>query len=124
MEKQNYDFFLFTKLAQANGLIKEELEYDLQFEDLESLYNEYDNSIYNTGIKGAYECIEDYISAKLEKKENERREKEAKGFQEDIISNFIEFYTSDEKERGEMKEVMNVFIDEETDWEWISEFLN
>lgn len=123
MEKQNYDFFLFTKLAQANGLVKEELEYDYQFEDLESLYNEYDNSIYNTGMKGAYECIQDYILAKLEKKEKERREKKVKGFQEDILCNFIEYYTSDEDERLSMKASAFDYVDEGEDWTWIKELL-
>lgn len=48
----------------------------------------------------------------------------AKWLQADIISNFIEFYSSDDAEREAMKSVMDTFIDEESDWEWISEFLN
>ena len=60
----------------------------------------------------------------MEKQIINSKEFEAKSMQADIISNFIDFYSSDEEEREAMKSVMNTFIDEETDWEWISEFLN
>ena len=64
MEKQNYDFFLFTKLIQANRIISEDLEYDLQFEDLEGLYWEYVNSKFNVSSKGAYDCMLNFIGYK------------------------------------------------------------
>ena len=60
----------------------------------------------------------------MEKQIINSEEFRAKWMQQDIISNFIDFYSSDEEERDAMKSVMNLFIDEESDWEWISEFLN
>lgn len=60
----------------------------------------------------------------MEKQIVNSKEFEAKSMQADIISNFIDFYSSDEEERDAMKSVMNTFIDEESDWEWISEFIN
>ena len=60
----------------------------------------------------------------MEKKIIDSEEFRAKWLQADIISNFIEFYSSDDAEREAMKSVMDTFIDEENDWEWISEYLN
>lgn len=62
-------------------------------------------------------------NSKMENQIINSEEWRAKWIQADIISNFIDFYSSDNAEREAMKSVMDTFINEENDWEWISEFL-
>lgn len=66
----NYRFFLFSKLFDA--MIGIEYEYDLMFEDLQILFEEYDTSSYNDSNESEYECIveffkdnADYVKSKI-----------------------------------------------------------
>jgi len=61
-----YSFFLFTKLhdvilGKSLGLALGELTYDLQYEELISMYNAYDTSKFNNPKFGEYECMLDYL---------------------------------------------------------------
>jgi hypothetical protein len=60
--KYDYDFFLFTQLAYAQGKIDSELEYDYAFGDIITLYESFLESKYNVGTEGLYECIVDYLN--------------------------------------------------------------
>jgi hypothetical protein len=60
----NYRFFLFSKLFDA--MIGIEYEYDLMFDDLQMLFEEYDISSYNDPNKGEYECIVKFFKDNLE----------------------------------------------------------
>lgn len=116
MEKQNYDFFLFENLIKESGLIANlvDLEYDYQFEMLESLYDEYDNSRFNSDKKGAYDCIKDFIDHKL-------REKEKKSYQQYIIHLFIANYTSDPRESAIMRTSAHDYVHSEVDFHLIKD---
>ena len=59
--KYNYEFFLFTQLAFAYDCADKELEYDLVFGDLITMYEDYLESGYDDGYKNLYECYEDYF---------------------------------------------------------------
>jgi hypothetical protein len=55
-----YSFFLFTKLHDVI-LGKSSETYDIQYEELVSMYNAYDISKYNNPKFGEYECMLDYL---------------------------------------------------------------
>jgi hypothetical protein len=60
----NYRFFLFSKLFDV--IISIEYEYDLMFEDLQILFEEYDTSSYNDSNESEYECIVKFFKHNLE----------------------------------------------------------
>jgi len=60
----NYSFFLFSKLYDAT--YPNELPYDQLFVDLQELYLDYQESIYNDPDKGEYECIVDFLNSHKE----------------------------------------------------------
>ena len=59
--KYDYDFFLFSQLAMANGAVNNNEPYDFLFGDIIELYEDFLTSGSNDGYKGLYECIEHYF---------------------------------------------------------------
>lgn len=59
---QDYNFYLFTKLYDV--IIGEESEYDLMFDHLVDLYQEYEISHFNDGRLPEYECIVNFLTYK------------------------------------------------------------
>ena len=57
-----YSFFLFTKLYEVVNGISDE-PYDIQYEGIIHLYNEYEASTYNNGNKSEYECILSFLDS-------------------------------------------------------------
>ena len=59
--KHDYDFFLFCQLAYAYRTIDILKEYDIAFDDIVTLYEDFLNSDFNDGYKNLYDCIVDYL---------------------------------------------------------------
>ena len=57
----NYSFFLFTQLY--NVIHPNETPYDRLFEELQYLYLQYEESLYNDSDKGEYECMTDFLNS-------------------------------------------------------------
>ena len=57
----NYSFFLFSQLY--NVIHPNETPYDRLFEELQDLYLQYEESLYNDSDKGEYECMTDFLNA-------------------------------------------------------------
>lgn len=57
----NYSFFLFSQLY--NVIHPNETNYVGLFEELQNLYLQYENSLYNNSDKGEYECMEEFLKA-------------------------------------------------------------
>ena len=60
----NYSMYLFSNLIKFHNKEFEESCYDEQWEDLPTLYEEYEKSKFNIDTKGEYECMEDYLNEK------------------------------------------------------------
>jgi hypothetical protein len=60
----NYSLFLFYNLIKLYDAKFEQLEYDLQFEQLPSLYTDFALSSFNDSRKGEYDCIIEYLKNK------------------------------------------------------------
>jgi hypothetical protein len=56
--------YLFSNLIKFYNKEFEESCYDEQWEDLPSLYEEYEKSKFNVDKKGEYECMEDFLNEK------------------------------------------------------------
>lgn len=63
----DYDMYLFSNLIKYYDTEFEQLPYDEQWEELPSLYEEYDKSKFNVDTKGAYECMENFLRDKYKK---------------------------------------------------------
>jgi hypothetical protein len=59
--KYDYDFFLFTQLAYAYERIDVELEYDLAFGEIITLYEDFLASPSNDGYESLYDCMINYF---------------------------------------------------------------
>jgi hypothetical protein len=59
---KDYHFYLFTKLYDV--IIGEESEYDLMFDHLVDLHEEYEMSHFNNGKLPEYECIVNFLNHK------------------------------------------------------------
>ena len=64
----DYDMYLFSNLIKYYDKEFEESPYDEQWDDLPSLYEEYDKSKFNVDTKGAYECMIEYFNEKYPRK--------------------------------------------------------
>ena len=60
----NYSMYLFSNLIKFHNKEFEESCYDEQWEDLPTLYEEYEKSKFNIDTKGEYECMEDFLNEK------------------------------------------------------------
>ena len=59
--KYDYDFFLFGQLTIANYFTEiQDMEYDLMFGEIISLYEDFLESSFNDDTKSLYECIQQY----------------------------------------------------------------
>lgn len=58
--KNNYSFFLFCQLY--NVIHPNETPYDVLFNELEELYCDYEESLYNDSDKGEYECMVEFLN--------------------------------------------------------------
>lgn len=56
----NYSFFLFSKLADV--CIDTNFEYDILYEYLILLFEEYENSEFNVSTQGEYECMINFFN--------------------------------------------------------------
>lgn len=61
----NYSFFLFNKLYDSIFGVDHELEYDLMFDNMLSLFNEYECSQYNDEFEPEYECMVRFLKQRL-----------------------------------------------------------
>lgn len=59
--KNNYSFFLFSQLY--NVIHPNETPYDILFEEVQQLFYDYEESLYNDSDKGEYECMEEFLKA-------------------------------------------------------------
>ena len=59
--KYDYDFFLFSQLTIANYFTEiQDMEYDLMFGEIGSLYEDFLESSFNDDTKSLYHCIQQY----------------------------------------------------------------
>jgi len=63
--EQQYNFHLFTQLALLRDSVLNELEYDYQFTELVSMFEEFEEQDTNDNI-GLYESIEIFLNSKYE----------------------------------------------------------
>ncbi len=66
--KISYSEYLFSNLIKLYDKEFAELEYDLQFERIGGLYEEFEKSVFNKDTKGEYDCIIDYLVDKYSTK--------------------------------------------------------
>jgi hypothetical protein len=87
----NYSQYLFSCLLKIYDKEFSELEYDRQFEQLPTLYGEFQSSNFDDPLKGEYDCILAYLKDKypLVDKEVIIRKIQA------IIKDFGHFTTAD-----------------------------
>jgi hypothetical protein len=57
----NYSFFLFSQLYSV--IHPNETPYDILFEEVQQLFYDYEESLYNDSDKGEYECMEEFLKA-------------------------------------------------------------
>jgi len=63
----NYNLFLFNELLRLFNNELYEQEYDRLFDDVNELFNDYNNSNFSLQFKSEYECIIDYLNDKYRK---------------------------------------------------------
>lgn len=63
----NYNLFLFNELLRLFNNELYEQEYDRLFDDVNELFNDYNNSVFSLQFKSEYECIIDYLNDKYKK---------------------------------------------------------
>ena len=63
----NYNQYLYSCLLKLYDKNFAELEYDLQFELLPTLYKSFEESTFNDPNKGEYECIINYLTNQYKK---------------------------------------------------------
>jgi hypothetical protein len=56
----NYSFYLFSKLFDV--VINLECEYDVMYEFINDLFNDFEFSKYNNNKSGEYECIVKFLT--------------------------------------------------------------
>jgi hypothetical protein len=59
--KNDYSFFLFSQLYSA--IHPNETPYDRLFEEVQELFYDYEESLYNDTDRGEYECMVDFLNA-------------------------------------------------------------
>jgi hypothetical protein len=64
----NYNQYLYSCLLKLYDKGFEELEYDLQFELLPTLYKAFEESIYNDPNEGEYACMINYLTNQYKNK--------------------------------------------------------
>ena len=64
----NYNQYLYSCLLKLYDKGFEELEYDLQFELLPTLYEAFEESVYNDPNEGEYSCMINYLTNKYKNK--------------------------------------------------------
>jgi len=62
--KNGYGIFLMIELARCKGIIDEELEYDLTWENGTGLFNEFQGGKFDRADQPLYECIEEFLNTK------------------------------------------------------------
>lgn len=61
--KDNYSFFLFSQLVLLKGFVNTTTEYDVMYDSLYHLYEEFLESPYNVDTKSEYNCIVEFIES-------------------------------------------------------------
>lgn len=67
LEPMDYSMYLFSNLIKFYDKEFADACYDEQWDDLPSLYDEYDKSKFNVDTKGEYECMENFLKDKYKK---------------------------------------------------------
>jgi hypothetical protein len=57
-----YGVFLIAELGRLKGVLSKTLEYDLLWEQAESIYKDFVGSSFDTETKSEYDCISDYLN--------------------------------------------------------------
>lgn len=65
----DYNLYLFSNLVKLYNADFNNLEYDLQFEQLSSMYDDFLNSSFNDSKFGEYDCIVKYLIYKYGEKQ-------------------------------------------------------
>ena len=60
----DYDVYLFSNLIKLFDSEFEELPYDEQYDNLPTLYEDFENSKFNVDTKSAYDCMINYLEEK------------------------------------------------------------
>lgn len=60
----DYDMYLFSNLIKLFDEEFEQLPYDEQYDDLPTLYADFENSKFNVDTKSAYDCMVEYFQDK------------------------------------------------------------
>ena len=87
----NYSQYLFSCLLKIYDKEFSELEYDLQFDQLPTLYGEYESSKFDDPLKGEYECILAYLKDKYPNADKEAIIRKIQA----IVREFGSFTTAD-----------------------------
>ena len=56
-----YGVFLIVELGRLKGVISKTLEYDLMWEQAESIYKDFVGSPFDTETQSEYDCISGYL---------------------------------------------------------------
>jgi hypothetical protein len=65
MNNINYNQYLFAELLKSYSEYFRTMEYDMFFERIPSMYDQFFNSGYNNEMKGEYVCIEEFLQWRL-----------------------------------------------------------
>ena len=85
-----YNVFLTIELARLAGIIENGIEYDTTWELGESLYNEFRGGEFDLDSEPEYECIEKFLSNKMDIMFNEFLEKNCTVSKSDDTDEYIE----------------------------------
>ena len=61
---EDYNFYLFSRLILGAGLVSDQLEYDLSFDEIVELYYSFEGSVFDDADKDLYGCILEFIQWK------------------------------------------------------------
>ena len=67
MNTIDYQMYLYSNLLKLYDKNFAELEYDLQFELIPTLYKTFAESNYNNPDRGEYDCITDFLTNQYKK---------------------------------------------------------
>lgn len=64
---EGYSIFLMLELARLHGVISNDLEYDLMWDEAKKLFTAFEASKFDNSDKSLYDCITEFLSEKKEK---------------------------------------------------------
>lgn len=67
--KLSYEQYLLSNLLKLYDSRFNSQPYDVQFDSIPAIYKHFENSPFNVGTKGVYECMIDYLKFRFENNE-------------------------------------------------------